>query len=182
MKNIFKNLLFGCLIIPSFHITQKAEALVTHNLNYTFKAGDNTTSLSGTISFDETNVSTGENIFQTVGGQLQLPAFITNLSLVYFDGSTNTNFSASDFQILTWQPKAGITVDYSEGTDLVAQFDNINFLGRTAADPSRGGAFILNVEDNEYTLTSTPFPAGISVLPIAFLFNKRLKKLKMNKS
>ena len=182
MKNIFKTFLFSGILLSSLFGTENVKAVVTHTLNYSYIEGPQSSgTLSGSITFDETSVVTGTNQFRVVDGQLQLPTWVTNLTFAYFDGTSTTNYALTDFQTIDWVPTSGVTPDYSEGTDLVAQFDSINFFARSGAGPRGSTGFITNVGNNEYELTSTPFPVGISVLPVGFLFYKKLKKLQEEK-
>ena len=182
MKNIFQKLLLSGVLISSLLNTQKTEALVTHSLNYRYLEGpESGGSLTGSITFDETSVQTGTNQFRVVNNELQLPTWVTNLTFAYFDGNTTTNYSITDFQTMDWVPSAGVTPDYTEGTNLVPQFDTINFIAKSGAGPRGSTGFITNVGNNEYELTSTPFPVGFSILPVGFLFYKKLKNIKGEK-
>lgn len=174
-KNIFfvgASLLLGCSILD-------AKAIVTHPLNYNTVAGSSG-SLSGSITFDETSVEYGAALSDGSGN---LPTWITNLTLEWDNGNgggPEAVFDKDDFILLRWVKKTGVTPDYS--LDLVPQFDNISFVGRTGSDePSSGSVFEMNYLTNEYILASTPGPLPFAGFMFFISYIKKLKRtLKAN--
>ena len=78
-------------------ITEKAYALVTHDLTYNRQVGGASATFTGSITIDETSVTYGE----FVTNNLDLPTWVQSLSLTYNSGlvgAANQTFTASDFR------------------------------------------------------------------------------------
>ena len=152
----------------------ESKALVTHSLNYTPATG-NTGTLSGSITFDETSVQYGTNLNDGSGN---LPTWVTSLSLSWNPGAgsgTAGTFDKSDYMSMRFVAKDSSSVNYN--SDLVPQFNKISFIGKTGDEPTGGSAFEMNMEGQEYNLTSTPGPLPLVGFGFLFTYKRKIKDL-----
>ena len=178
MPNIFRKTNIAKIALGvsfAFFNCAESKALVTHTLDYNTVAGSSGT-LSGSITINEDNVSYGAAVGNGSG---DLPDWITSLTLEWDNGdggAVDATFTKSDFMLVRWVKKSGVTPNY--GTDLVPQFDNISFVGKTGTDePSSGSAFEMNYLTNEYLLASTPGPVPFAGLSVFIAYSRKLKRL-----
>lgn len=150
-----------------FNVNKVDSALRTHALNYLREAGSGSQALTGTIVFDDSSITTGS--FQS-----PLPGWITTLDMTYTDtGGAQQTFDINDFSAINWVPKAGVTVDYSNGTDLVSQFTDIRFYSGSDAPSGGSSNFRMGIDLAEFKLESTPGPFPfLAFLPFLYLINK----------
>jgi len=161
----------SCLYLTS---NSPARALVTYPLQY---SDSGSMTLSGSITIDETNPEAQQsNTF------LVMPSWVTSLTISFFDGSSTTNFSKSDYAAIRWVPNNPSNVDYS--ADLLPQFTNINFIAidsDTTPDDS-GTPNEMNMTTGEFTLQSTPGPLPIlGFIPFITYSRKIKRKIQFHK-
>ena len=175
MKKSIKILLISSLsnlLIPAI----ASASTVVHTLNYNYKAGsgpDSSSTLTGFIEIDTSAATFSDNLMFSA----TFSNFITNLSLTHTTGSSVvTTMTLSDLGALYFDKKDGVTVNFS--SDLVSQFDNINFVAASSGLPTASSdEFTMGMGDDEYILASTPSP--VPFLGILFpIFLTRLKRFK----
>lgn len=152
-----KNKKFGALrglalagAIGACSVGVGSAALVTHNLNYTLTSGTGT--LTGSLTFDD-SLASQTSSFADVSN-MNDPSVSVYLLL---DGtSVDGAFSTDAGSIVgnVWQNSAV----FDANTDLVAQFDDINFFnntGSSAAGPHGTDIFTVSAGSSVFVLTST---------------------------
>lgn len=165
------------LVVIGFFMTINcldSKAVVTHSLNYTTDEGD-TGSLSGTITIDESNVTYGSNVNDGSGN---LPTWITSLTLNWDPGAgpgSAATFNKSDFMAIRFVATDSSSVNFN--SNLVPQFTQISFLGKTGNEPTGGAGFEMNYLGQEYQLTSTPGPLPLLGFGFLIRYKRKIKTL-----
>ena len=184
MKNSYLKILgYSALFTTYIAIsTPKADAIITHALTYTTTNASSTPgTLSGFVTFDETDAAASSNVFtQSLSGQ----NFIRNIVLTFSPtgGGADTTFKftppgTNQFASYNYNT-GGNTINFNN--NLIGQLSNLQFNASGLAIPTAGDtAFELNYDSGEYLLSSTTALPGplpfLSFLPI-ISFAKKLKK------
>ncbi len=185
MKSYLKKLIFISYLSVC---TSASAAIITVPLNYTTDPEDNQDlNLSGSLVIDTTQAGaeTRDQIASTRESPIAVPAWITSITLTVADsdpsdGDQTVTFSKEDFQGFVWEPKTANIGNVDFTSSLVPQFDDIAFL-KLGGTFNSVAPFRQDLDDDEFTLTSTPSPLLIpGVLPILYFFKKlkNIKKLK----
>jgi hypothetical protein len=163
----------SCSAAFAFHAVP-AWSLTTYNLTFSSKYGGSSNSLSGSLTIDETNPAASLE----VSGPL--PSWFKSLSLTLTEGTSTQLFSASDFDLIIWEPASG--VDFS--TDLVPQFYDLNFNREESVVYTGCDSFTWCSVQDKYVLTSAIPQAPVAApapLPVfgalgAFAWSRRLRQ------
>ena len=123
-------------------------AIYTHTLTYTRVDGSSET-LTGTISFDDQEIPSN-SVNQNFDSD-----FITDVTLTYTNSSSNSftvNYSdftdGGFFDKFSFVAKSGVTPDFSGGSTLFSQLDNLQV-------GTSGGDFSLSINETAFQVQAT---------------------------
>ena len=158
--------------------------IYTHNLIYTAKVGDNTATLEGRVTFQDSDANAQTDFSGALGGAAVIDRdLITNVTFTYTPaGGSASTISGTDITGFLLDHTNNGSTDYDGEPTLFSQLTNLQFF-------STGGNFELAINnsnfevqagtDDDFELTSTTYHSP-GPLPLFGLFTafSSIKKLK----